>query len=211
MNYDLHNQITITEIKEYEDYFDFDTEVENNLLIDWEPMVMNASIHRTKKLTYRNKEILRFSSTFLSILVNLSFIALLIAELLLIILMPSMSKDILNLAVLSIGGIMFLDADHIPIVFNKIENKFKKGTPWLKGILYDYKDPVSIDIGEIKYVQLLKKQLLSGIHAHSGYEINLVLSNGKRANVICHSKLKNIKNNAHQLSTFLNVPLIDNL
>lgn len=97
----------------------------------------------------------------------------------------------------------------MPIVFDRRSGYFWKG----------WKSPEQIsNKSSIKYLTLLDNihalQLISE-HCHSknssfySYELNLVLENGERINVIDHGNLKKIKKDIVSLSNFLGKPVWD--
>jgi len=97
----------------------------------------------------------------------------------------------------------------MPIVFDRCNGYFWKGWKLPEQIL---------DKNSIKYLTLLDNihalQLISE-HCHSknssfySYELNLVLENGERINVIDHGNLNKIKQDIVSLSNFLGKPVWD--
>lgn len=62
-------------------------------------------------------------------------------------------------------------------------------------------------IVEIQALQLLKKKCYSNNTSYSSYELNLVLQNGSRINVVDHGDKKVIDRDIKKLATFLNVEI----
>ena len=66
---------------------------------------------------------------------------------------------------------------------------------------------------DIHAIQLIQERIQSGGSSGSSsfysFEMNLVLNNGKRLNVVDHGTLSRIRKNADQLSDFLDVPVWD--
>ncbi len=68
-------------------------------------------------------------------------------------------------------------------------------------------------IENIHAIQLIQERIQSGGSSGSSsfysFEMNLVLENGSRLNVVDHGTLSRIRKNANQLSNFLDVPVWD--
>ncbi|MCG2587416.1 hypothetical protein [Rhodohalobacter sulfatireducens] len=68
-------------------------------------------------------------------------------------------------------------------------------------------------IDNIHAIQLIQERIQSGGSSGSSsyysFEMNLVLENGNRLNVVDHGTLSRIRKNADQLSNFLDVPVWD--
>jgi hypothetical protein len=100
--------------------------------------------------------------------------------------------------------------------FKAVPRKFDKwaGLYW-KG----YKKPVNMydrssgaefaRLGEIHAIQIVEEHISSNNGSYRSYELNLVLNNGDRLNVIDHGSMKAVKNDAQTLSRFLNKPVWD--
>ncbi len=96
-----------------------------------------------------------------------------------------------------------------PIVFDKFRNAFWKGR---KG-----PDDVS-DRRELKYyaelqnihaLQIISEYVHSSKSSYYSYELNLVLKDGNRINVVDHGNLKKLREDADTLSKFLGKPVWD--
>jgi len=75
---------------------------------------------------------------------------------------------------------------------------------------YDFKeDERFIELRTIHAIQLVKHLVKSGESTFYSYELNLVLNNLKRVNVMNHGKLNKLREDAEALSKFLNVPVWD--
>ncbi len=69
------------------------------------------------------------------------------------------------------------------------------------------KSPVKLD--RIHALQLISERCSSKNGSYLSYELNLVLDDGSRINVVDHGNLKLIRNDAEKLSEFLDVPIWD--
>ncbi|WP_176012492.1 hypothetical protein [Victivallis sp. Marseille-Q1083] len=61
----------------------------------------------------------------------------------------------------------------------------------------------------IRALQILPKFISNSRNAYYSYELNLVLNNGRRLNIVDHGRLKPLRQDAAALATFLAVPLWD--
>ncbi len=69
------------------------------------------------------------------------------------------------------------------------------------------KPPVSIS--NIHAIQLVSEKCGSDNDRYNSYELNLVLKNGKRINVVDHADLRAIRDDAKRLADFISVPVWD--
>jgi hypothetical protein len=64
-------------------------------------------------------------------------------------------------------------------------------------------------LSDVIALQLLTKEVVdSESNNYNSYELNLVLKDGSRQNVICHGNFKNLKKDSDTLSMYLNVPVL---
>ena len=66
-------------------------------------------------------------------------------------------------------------------------------------------------LDDIHAIQLLKEYCRSDKSSYYSYELNLVLKDGNRLNVVDHGKLSMIQNDAEKLSQFLDIPVWDTI
>lgn len=64
-----------------------------------------------------------------------------------------------------------------------------------------------IPLKSIKALQIIGEHVSSDNGSYKSFELNLVLENNTRKNVVDHGNLKSIINDAHALSEFLSVPI----
>ena len=62
---------------------------------------------------------------------------------------------------------------------------------------------------EIYAIQLLKEYCRGDKSSYYSYELNLVLEDASRINVVDHGKLNLIRSDAEKLAAFLDIPLWD--
>lgn len=88
-----------------------------------------------------------------------------------------------------------------PIGFSSRGKFFYKGFTFLKHKIISFND--------IHAIQLLSSLKRSSKSSYMTYEVNLVLKNKERVNVVTHPKVEAAKRNADELSSFLSVPVWD--
>lgn len=105
------------------------------------------------------------------------------------------------------AGLYYFKA--VPRVFDKWAGFYWKG----------FKKPVNMydrtsggefaRLGEIHAIQVLVKRVSSKNGSYNSYELNLILKNGSRLNVIDHGNMRAVKSDAQTLASFLNKPVWD--
>jgi hypothetical protein len=96
-----------------------------------------------------------------------------------------------------------------PIVFDKSSGMFSKGRG-KPGKEPDIENPKkAADLDSIHALQLLWKPVYGGKKQYYGYDLNLVLKNGKRIFILSHADKNAMKEDARTLSEFLGKPLWD--
>lgn len=95
-----------------------------------------------------------------------------------------------------------------PIVFDKTKGFFWKG--WKEPEMYGRDNPKGATrLSEIHALQILSEYIRSDNSSYYSYELNLILRDGNRVNVIDHGKLDQMRKDAAELSSFLGKPLWD--
>lgn len=111
--------------------------------------------------------------------------------------------------IFAVVGAYLLYRQMLPIVFDKLENLFwKKRKPNSEMSLND----ASEDWVRLEFIHALQivAEFISGKNSnYYSYELNLVLKNGNRINVIDHGNRRKIDREAKVLSEFLKVPVWD--
>jgi hypothetical protein len=96
-----------------------------------------------------------------------------------------------------------------PRVFDKWAGLYWKGHKKPAGIHDISSTNKNSRISDIHAIQLLSERVSSDKSSYHSYEINLVLKNGERINVVDHGKLSEVRNDAEKLSQFLGKPIWD--
>ena len=106
---------------------------------------------------------------------------------------------------LGLAGKVLLSSIAMPIVFDKKGGFFRRGfhVPFLGLLTVWPLQGLKLSLESIRAVQALKGRVVGS------YELNLVLINGERVNLLGCGLAKSIKQDARQLSHFLGLPLWD--
>jgi hypothetical protein len=96
-----------------------------------------------------------------------------------------------------------------PIVFDKFRNAFWKGRKGPDDVADRRQLKYCVDLGNIHAIQLISEYCHSNKSSYYSYELNLVLKDGNRINVIDHGNLKRLREDAQTLSRFLGKPVWD--
>jgi hypothetical protein len=96
-----------------------------------------------------------------------------------------------------------------PVVFDKQRGEYWKGrtSPAEVGNRHTFKERVQLD--RIHALQLVSEHVKSDDSSYHSYELNLVLKDGARMNVVDHGKLESLRKDAQELARFLGKPLWD--
>ena len=111
-------------------------------------------------------------------------------------------------------GIYSLYTSSEPMVFDKINGVFLKGRGEIQSFEENQAESKHIKLKDIYAIQLISEYVLepSGFNdadddTYHSYEINLVLKNSRRINVIDHGDGFQVLADAKELSNFLGVPI----
>ena len=102
------------------------------------------------------------------------------------------------------GGVMFYKF-YKPRVFDKQLGIYYKA--YRPNISYNRNSINVIPLKSISALQIIGEHVKSDKGSYKSFELNLVLSDGSRKNVVDHGNLKSIINDAEILSSFLNIPI----
>ena len=107
------------------------------------------------------------------------------------------------------AGCVMLYSSKIPVVFDKRKNFFWKGrkTPTPGENWRERKNCVRL--GEIYAVQVLAELVSGKNNSYYSYEINLILKDSSRLNVVDHGDKEKAQEDAQELADFLGKPLWD--
>jgi hypothetical protein len=108
-----------------------------------------------------------------------------------------------------IVGVCTLYLGTAPIVFDKNDGYFWKGRKSPKSGFNIDQIKTCVRLDNINGLQLISEYRTGTDSYYTNYEIDLVLDNGIRVNVVDHINLKLIRSDAEKLSAFLGKPLTD--
>lgn len=124
--------------------------------------------------------------------------------------MESIMPLLIGLGFTIIGYVM-LYFGTTPIVFDKRNKSFWKGRK-SPNMVYRKKElKTYVSLKNIHAIQLISEYISGNKSSYYSYELNLVLKNARRINVIDHGNQGSICNNAQILSRFLDVPVWDTI
>lgn len=92
-----------------------------------------------------------------------------------------------------------------PFTFDKLRGVFYRGKQY--GSNPTGKKKTQGLISEIHAIQLISERVHSSKNNYTSYELNLVLKDGSRVNVMDHGKGKEVENDAKRIARFLDVPI----
>jgi hypothetical protein len=107
-----------------------------------------------------------------------------------------------------VGGVMFYTGT-IPVIFDKGRSYFWKNRQGPEKSAHHgaVKDVIRLD--KIHALQLVSEYCRSNKSSFYSYELNLVLTSGKRINVVDHGSIDELRRDARTLAAFLDVPVWD--
>lgn len=182
---------------------------------EWTPARGGGTNFRTHKLLKNNSQCLEFKATWFTKL----FCGVFFAGGLMFLVFAlngsfkssgaaSVFVVIFPLVFMGVGAVMYYFFT-APIVFDKRRGYYCKGrkTPvkgYSRGQLKNF-----AALEEIHALQLLREYCRSDKSSYYSYELNLVLKDGRRMNVVDHGNRKQLQEDARMLGVFLGVPVWD--
>lgn len=176
----------------------------------WEPLKRGGANFKTHKLVFSDEDTIKFTGTIGAYLFGLAF---LIPGLLIVLVggaQWSILATIFGLFFAS-AGLFMLDFLVIPSLFNKRIGLYWKARQPIFTRLFTDKEAFSVNLEDIKAVQLLQEYVSGSDSSYSSYEINLILANNERLNVVDHGHRESALNDAAYLADYLNVPFLNGL
>ena len=182
---------------------------------NWKPAIGGGSNFRTFKLVKVNPYRVEFKTTIVAILFSLIFALPGIGLLLFLIPIVDWSSidsgiiigSLLGLIFASLGGYMFYK-QMLPIVFDKNEGFFWKGRK-PQAEMFTYEATARHARLELVHALQIVAEYIRGKNDFYSYELNLVLKNGKRINVVDHGNRNKLVEDAGVLAEVLGIPVGD--
>jgi hypothetical protein len=190
------------------------------LKTDWTPARTGGTNFRTRILKQVNSNRAEFQASIGAILFYLFFFIAGMVMLLIVLVNAILSSrefswDIGMIVPLSVGlvftivGGCLFHFGTIPIVFDKTTGHFWKGRKRIDQMYGRAGFTHVATLEEIYAIQLISEHCGDSDGSYDSYELNLVLKNGKRINVIDHGDQKNLREDANTLAAFLEKPVWD--
>jgi len=178
--------------------------------VDWEPLKGGGTNFKTHKLVFPDKDSIKFTGTTGAYLFGLVFLI----PGLIIFLVGGIQWSILTTLfglVFAISGLFIIDSFSIPAMFNKRIGLYWKSRQTLFSSIFTDKEAFSVNLEDIEAVQLLPEHVSSSDGSYYSYEINLILANKERLNVVDHGHKESALKDANYLAEFLDVPFLNGL
>ncbi len=96
-----------------------------------------------------------------------------------------------------------------PIVFDKYKSSFWKGRKSPDEVSERKEIKYFTELANIHALQIISEYCSGNKSSYYSYELNLVLKNGSRINVVDHGNLTKLREDAQTLSAFLGKPVWD--
>ncbi|MFY0674104.1 MAG: hypothetical protein JXQ87_11895 [Bacteroidia bacterium] len=178
--------------------------------IDWEPLKRGGTNFKTHKLVFDESGDARFIPTSG---IYLSSVLILLGAIVASVIFYS--KNIFDASLFPLVVVLVMVGFS---VYSLVVNLKPRVFSPMNGIYYKGKRPKGGDtvsdknyalLADIYALQIIRERVSSGKSSFTSYELNLVLKNGDRLNVVDHGKLKSIREESKQLADFLQVPVWD--
>ncbi|MGP0068927.1 MAG: DUF3592 domain-containing protein [Isosphaeraceae bacterium] len=186
-------------------------------MTDWTPANSGGASFRSHTLVEVDPERMEFRASAMARLMYLGFS--LAGVLILIFSIAQMrSTNRMGLAqvvLVPLAGLLFVGVGGalyyfgtVPIVFDKRKGFYWKGRETPDNVFDGNALKDAAGLGEIHAVQLLS-HFVHGRNSYYSYELNLVLKDGKRLNVVSHGNRGKLREDASTLAQFLGKPVWD--
>ena len=167
--------------------------------ISWTPLVRDGHNYLAHELIVENEHKIFIRATRKHILVLSFFVGF---SFFLLVVMSGLI-NLIAFAFFAYGCKRLHDAKKYNKAFDRLTGHYADST------INTTKMANKILLSDIKGLQIIDEKCYTENSRYVSYEINLVLSDGKRINVMDHSNKENILDNAEILSDFLNIPILN--
>jgi len=178
--------------------------------LSWKPLRGGGTNFKTHKLVFTDEGTIKFTGTFGAYLIG----GLVFTVGLFVLVFALVALEIMLILfglVFFIIGVYLIDAFTIPSFFNKRVGLYWKGRQSLFQQIFFNKEAFSVNLKDIKAIQLMEEHISSSDGSYNSYEINLVLDNNERLNIVDHGNRSAALNDAEELAEFLSIPLLNRL
>lgn len=187
--------------------------------LEWRPLKSGGANFQTHKLVVVGLDRVEFCATvglkvFCAIFTLLGFGGLLMMPAMLVKLglggfNPALLIPLLVGGVFMAVGIGMYRSGSAPIVFDRRKGLFWKGRVAPDAVLdkRQIKDLIALD--DIVGLQIITERVRGNKSSYNSYELNLVLKDGERINVVDHGGAAKLRADARELGVFLDKPVWD--
>jgi hypothetical protein len=174
----------------------------------WDPLVGGGASFRTRDLVIVNPERVEFPASLGTKLFGGVFAALGLAGFVTGIVARHWAPPLFGLAFTALGGGL-LYSGTAPVVFDKRAGTFRRGRTTARAALSRIAPAQHAPLDDIHALQILGERVSGTDGSYDSYELNLVLRDGRRVNVVDHGDYDTLRRDAETLSRFLGRPLWD--
>lgn len=189
------------------------------LQTEWNPAKSGGSNFRTHKLVSSDHHRMEFKPTLGTKLFSLIFVIVGIGVIVIYHIVGMENSDMdpfWEMVFIHVFGLLFFGAGAgmyyymaTPRVFDKYASMYWKGHKKPDYIYNIESSKNAVRFSDIHAIQLLAEYIRSDKSSYHSYELNLVLKNGERLNVVDHGSRSKLLEDARLLSEFLNKPIWD--
>jgi len=174
----------------------------------WEPLVSGGSNFRTRALVTASPDRVEFPAT-----MGAKVFAGIFATIGLVVLGFAVTTGpwflLLFGGVFFAVGLVLLRTGTSPVVFDRRQGAFWRGREAPNEVINRAEIKHYARLDDIHALQLLAEYIRSDDNSYYSYELNLVLRNGDRLNVMDHGDYEALRRDASTLGTFLDRPVWD--
>lgn len=173
--------------------------------LSWEPLKKGGANFKTHNLMKTGPERLEYKpTTFYRIMPYIFIVIGLVAGGIIFSRVSYIGGLAFGLIFMGAGSLIARQANK-PIVFDKSEGYFWKGKLSPRDVLNMSEIKTYANLDDIAALQVIDEVVRSDKSTYHSYEINLVLKNGERLNVVDYGNLKAIEQDLQTLKGYLNV------
>ncbi|MDH3496969.1 MAG: hypothetical protein OER21_09410 [Gemmatimonadota bacterium] len=174
----------------------------------WDPLVGGGANFRTRDLIVVNASRLEFRASRGMKLFGGAFVALGLVAAGAGVAGPRWAPLLFGLAFAAIGVWLWFHGT-APVVFDTREGAFWRGRSAPSEAVNRQRLQHYAALGDIHALQLLAEHVADSDGSYNSYELNLVLTDGRRLNVTDHGDYDTLHRNTQTVSDFLNRPVWD--
>jgi hypothetical protein len=184
----------------------------------WDPLKKGGTNFRTRVLVKISQDRVEFKPSFFAVIFYLIFTTVglgLLGYSIYALFQSSFAFENHHLILIGMGVVFFSIGTILayygtrPIVFDKISGYFWKGQKRPNQYVEYQKPDLFVGLKDIHALQIISEYVRSDKSSYYSYELNLVLENGNRINVVDHGRLIRLREDVEKLSEFLNKPIWD--